>query len=199
MYAATVNGKVLTFEPVLVYRRNMIMRDRETRTVWQHATGEALRGPLQGARLEPLASEQTRWKTWRSEHPHTTVAIETADTPQSFIPPRLLNRMLLGIPTRFVAPGLTPFDRRLDGHAEVVGLALNGEARAYPLGALEAQGAIEDHLGGVAVRIVYEPQADRVRAYRANGGGWESLQVERQWWLAWSEFHPGTSVYESAQ
>jgi len=46
VYAATVRGRHLHFSPQAVWRRNMIMRDQETGTLWQQATGEALIGPL---------------------------------------------------------------------------------------------------------------------------------------------------------
>ena len=44
-------------------------------------------------------------------------------------------------------------------------------------------------------------RADRVRAFARLPDGssdWEPLRADRQWWLAWSEFHPGTSIYQDA-
>ena len=39
IFDPVVEGQRLTFEPVSVHRRNMVMRDRETGTIWQHETG----------------------------------------------------------------------------------------------------------------------------------------------------------------
>jgi hypothetical protein len=52
VFDPVVDGQRLTFEPVSVRRRNMIMRDRETGTIWQHETGEALLGRYRGRILE---------------------------------------------------------------------------------------------------------------------------------------------------
>jgi hypothetical protein len=57
VYASEVNDQRLMFEVAGVYRRNMIIRDRQTGTLWQHATGEALMGPLKGVQLQLLGGE----------------------------------------------------------------------------------------------------------------------------------------------
>jgi hypothetical protein len=109
--------------------------------------------------------------------------------------------MLWNIPARFVIPGAAGFDARLPGHDEVVGLTMAGEARAYPLALLEQRRRVEDSLGGTPIRLEYDPAADRVRAFTRPPDGssdWEPLRADRQWWLAWSEFHPGTSIYQDA-
>ncbi len=54
VFDPVVDGQRLTFEPVSVHRRNMIMRDRETGTIWQHETGEALMGKYRGKTLDLL-------------------------------------------------------------------------------------------------------------------------------------------------
>ena len=76
MYAAEVNDQRLMFEVAGVYRRNMIIRDRQTGTLWQHATGEALMGPLKGVQLQLLGGELTSWSRWKEMYPHTSMAGE---------------------------------------------------------------------------------------------------------------------------
>ncbi len=71
VYAASVDGQVLTFDARSPWRWNMIMRDRETGSLWQQATGEAVFGPLAGRQLQLLGGEQTAWAGWRDEHPQT--------------------------------------------------------------------------------------------------------------------------------
>lgn len=61
MYAATIKGQRLNFVVEAVWRRNMIIRDRETGTLWQQANGEALIGPLQGTQLQALGGELMNW------------------------------------------------------------------------------------------------------------------------------------------
>lgn len=47
----------------------------------------------------------------------------------------------------------------------VVGVAINGEARAYPLYVLDGHEAIEDTLGGVPIVVMYSPFCDAAQAY----------------------------------
>ena len=51
------------------------MRDAETGSLWSHLLGKAMRGLLAGTELELLAGSMTDWKTWRDEHPDTTVVM----------------------------------------------------------------------------------------------------------------------------
>ena len=44
----------------------MIFRDRETGTLWQQATGEAVAGPLKGATLQLLSGEILTWAGWEN-------------------------------------------------------------------------------------------------------------------------------------
>ena len=161
MYAANIAGQPLTFETAAVWRRNMIMRDRETGALWQHATGEALIGPLAGAKLEWLGGEQMTWAAWRTEHPDTVVALEPAEW-----------------------SGRAP--------------------RALVMATLRQAGVINDSLGGVNLRLTYDPTGDRVQAWRLaaaqseeeTAGAPEPLPVQRTWWKGWFEFHPATGVYQ---
>ena len=204
MYAASVAGQPLTFDVAGVWRRNLILRDRQTGTIWQQATGEAVDGPLAGAQLALLGGEEARWASWRAAHPGTAVATEPADAPQPIIPRELIERALQAIPTRFNGPGFHP-DNRLPSHTVVAGLAVRGEARAYPLRLLQKQEIVNDEVGGVAIVVWYDAVGDVVRAGKRPSAipitdrdtlrTLPSLPIQRQWWLGWSEFHPATSIY----
>lgn len=198
MYAATVNGQPLSFEVAGFWRRNMMMRDRESGSVWQEATGEAVAGPLRGTRLEPLGGQQTNWATWRNEHPETALVVEPEGAAKGIIGLLPYQRMfdLFGR-IGFTFPGLSANDTRLPSREEVAGISIAGEWRAYPLSMLRRVRVVNDELGGVPIAIVYEPGGDRVRAFQRVGDGGlpQPLAVSRVWWLAWSEFHPGTSIY----
>ncbi len=168
MYAAEVGGQHLTFEVAGVYRRNMIIRDRQTRSLWQHATGEALMGPLQGLRLIAVGGEQSSWSSWRGIHPQTTLTIEPPPKrgrhPGVIPRPRLIH-LLETLPLSMALPGQSN-DHRLDMHEEVIGVDLDGFAKAYPLDTLRTQGIANDTLGQQAISLLYDADADKVTALR---------------------------------
>ena len=166
MYAASVEGRRLLFEVAGVYRRNMILRDRQTGTLWQHATGEALMGPLKGVRLQVLGGELTRWSGWREMHPRTALAVEPVPANGRYpglIPRQRLEHLLEAFTTNYAAPGLVS-DRRLPLHEEIAGLSLAGVDKAYPLAALRERGVINDRIGGRAIAIIYDAAADHALA-----------------------------------
>ena len=47
--------------------------DQETKSLWSHILGKAMRGELEGTRLEMLPAEMVTWEAWQREHPETTV------------------------------------------------------------------------------------------------------------------------------
>jgi len=234
VYAAEVNGQRLIFQVAGVYRRNMIIRDRQTGTLWQHATGEALLGPLKGAQLQPLGGELTRWSKWKEMNPHTSLAVEPIPEHGRFpglIPRDRLEYLLETFSTNYAASGFVT-DHRLPMHEEIVGVSLAGVDRAYPLVVIRNQGVIHDRIDENSIAIVYDADADHVNAFNclvsdkiielapANGAlssldgmmrwTWmgnpltantpplQKLQIERQWWLGWVEFHPTSEVYQAA-
>jgi hypothetical protein len=224
-----VEGRDLAFEVAGLARGNMLMRDLQTGSIWQQATGEAVAGPLRGARLEPLLAEQTTWAGWRADYPATALAVPPPDADKGlirFLPFDKMTAHFAG--GEFILPGKAGRDERLPSRADVAGIVVGGEARAYPIAAFERETVINDRLGGCQIALVYDRRADRVRAFdrrqgdggelaladghlvdRAGGGRWtlrgepargegerlRPLPVERQWWMSWREFHPGTTIY----
>lgn len=165
MYAATVDGERLTFDVAGVWRRNMVMRDRQTGTIWQHATGEALAGPLRGTNLEPIGGAQLRWAAWRREYPETRLAVEPARF-TGRIPKPILMWILDSVTPNMAAPGFSPIrESSVAAHTEVAGVQIDNHARAYPLSRLQEIDVINDTLGDVPIAVVYEREADHVRVF----------------------------------
>lgn len=196
MYASIVYASnpaatlALTFDVVGVWRKNMLLQDRQTGSLWQQATGQALAGPLAGQHLQALYAEESTWGQVRVDWPHAEYATPPARR-TGLIPTALLMRMLR-ITHHLEASGLTQPDQRLDGHTVVIGVTINGLARAYPLETLKAQRHIADSLGEQTIHLTYDAAADRVHVRCGNDN---MLRYERQWWLGWSEFHPRSDIY----
>jgi len=232
IFDPVVEGQRLTFEPVSVHRRNMIMRDRETGTIWQHETGKALMGKYRGKTLEILGGELSNWRAWRTEHPETTICA----LPKGYRHPSPLGpvfeRLLDHGPEHMVGPGLFGMDQRLEQHAFIAGIVIDEIATAYPMNILHSRLIIHDQVVKHPIVIFYDAPSDRVRCFSMDalpqgtnleihdnrlhdpgtGQAWDlsgkavvgtktalvPVRVQRQWWLAWSEYHPGSQVYAAS-
>jgi hypothetical protein len=203
IYNPVVRGRRLTFEPVTVRRRNMVMKDRETGSVWQHETGLCLIGELKGEQLQILPSEMCNWTTWFSEHPDTTVCFP----PDGYRHPSPLGfffeKFLDHGPEHVVGPGITKLDKRLGQHEFIIGIIVGGIPKAYPLARLIEQGTIKDTVAGISVTLVYDKKANRVKAFteiekrsKEDHTQLEPIPIVRQWWLAWSEYHPESDLFD---
>lgn len=168
----------------------MVMRDTQTGTIWQHATGEAIDGSLKGTRLNVLAGWETTWGFLRKAYPNAYYVRE----PEKFtglIPKPILQR-LLGITNWANLNGLSASDNRLRPHDIVIGVVIKGTAKAYLLDTLRNNRIVVDQVGGETIQIVYDEAGGQVTVVAENGA---RLKHERQWWSGWSEFHPRSEIY----
>ena len=49
------------------------MMDMQTRSLWSHILGEAMKGRLKGKLLTPILSDMATWDAWKRAYPETTV------------------------------------------------------------------------------------------------------------------------------
>lgn len=166
-----MNGEVLEFGTSgLLYRSNKLMYDRGTKTLWVQFLGQPVVGPLadSGIELEVLPVLLTTWREWQASHPDTTVLnINTGIYPA----------LAYG---QEEEPGSAYFEYRqspetlfpvwqrsdlLPTKAQVLGLNVNGQTRAYPLPPLRQEPVINDSLGGKNLVVVTVGKAGGARAY----------------------------------
>ena len=73
-----------------------------------------------------------------------------------------------GIPSidnpKFNTAQTTPFDRQ----ETVIGVVINGEAKAYPLGIMNWHEIVNDRIGGVNISVSYCPLCDTIVAFERN-------------------------------
>ena len=133
MYDRRIAGKELTFGVSgKLHANSLIMYDHQTESLWSHLVGAAITGPLKGEKLKPLRSMFTRWSTWKTFYPDSRVlnngrsSIFTLRDPyESYY--RSADTGI--IPTRLA-------DKRIYPKEYVLGLVLNGKAKAFPFSAL---------------------------------------------------------------
>jgi uncharacterized protein DUF3179 len=66
-------GRVLSMAVAGVYNGTILLKDRDTGTLWAPFSGRALEGPLAGERLERLPLSLSHWDEWAAGRPTTEV------------------------------------------------------------------------------------------------------------------------------
>jgi hypothetical protein len=189
-----VNGQETVFGVSgLLYKQDLVLYDALTDSLWSQIEARAIRGPKTGTSLDLVPSSLTTWKTWREEHPDTlvlrpppesnTVSGRTA-TRNYDVPPYLGYAY-----TERIGIGGEYDDDRLHPKAQVVGVAADGVAKAYPLERVVRQGVVNDRVGDHPVvvtavddetLVAYDRRVGgRVRRFGRSGG--ELLAAGTRW------------------
>lgn len=159
-------GKALTFTLAGLKGSNFMMRDRQTGSRWQQATGEAFEGPLKGSRLALYPFLLTTWEEWRSRHPDTLALVAEPD--RIGVYQRVATRTArsrIGGRGRTPRGGVLREDPRLPNYEQVMGLEVGGAHKAYPLARLKEQPVINDQVGSEPVLLVYDAHSDTTTAF----------------------------------
>ena len=170
MFRAAIKGRPLQFDNAGLVGGNEVFKDRETGSRWQQSSLEAISGPLQGEHLELFPFLLTNWSEWRRLHPGTLVL-----KPLPGYADRIAARneqIRRGLSGEGEAPdGVLRRDSRLKPRTMILGLAVEGADRAYPLNLLRESRVINDNLGGLPILIVHQPGSDTTTAFRARSNG----------------------------
>lgn len=193
VYNPIVKGQRLNFDVLGVYRRNMVMMDRETGTVWQQGTGEAVYGNLKGSQLEILPYQQTTISEWLTQYPNSLIAKESAEVKNGIFSKERLMKMMK-ITEHLIAPGKTNLEG-LPLRETVFGIELNGVSKAYPVSELKKKSNFADQLGNTEVIITYNPRNNFMIANVTETG--KIIPVQSHWWFGWKEFHPDTEIWKA--
>ena len=137
------------------------MRDEETGSWWQQITGEAIQGPLQGQRLRAVPHDELTFALWKNEQPGGRVLRPVAALQQAGQYPSDWENEVGKMPVRITAR----LDGALEPRALVAGVSRNGQAKAYPLAALQQQSPIMDTLGGKPMLLLVGDDKKSVRAF----------------------------------
>ena len=191
-FESRVAGRALRFGVSgLLYNSDVLLYDRETQSLWSQIRAQAVTGPLKKQILTSVPIVHTTWANWRARHPDTLVLSQNTGYAREYErdPYEGYDKSAqLIFPVRFRAEGFHPKER-------VLGIVLNGKAKAYPFVEL-AKGApeIRDTLGGHAIRIRYSREHQSAEAFGAQG---QPLAATTLFWFAWAAFHPATAIYRA--
>jgi hypothetical protein len=162
-----VSGRVLHFYLAGINNQNFLMRDKETGTWWQQITGKAIYGPLRGATLDLVPSDELTFGEWKSEVSEGKVLDEV---------PKYIKQYdsnwepeIAKLPLVITFPGT-----ELKSRDVVVGLQIDGPGRAYPWETMLKQSPIMDHVKGMPILVAVGPDKKSFRVFVARVNGNEA-------------------------
>ena len=215
-FEPVVDGRPETFRLVGMDHWNAMLEDSHTGSWWRQATGEAVAGPLQGARLPELPAAQMSLGTWTALHPDTLV-MEPDPAAAEFYDPQA--RFERGeSQSALTGTVREPWQDK----SWVVGVQLGGAAKAWDWNALVQARVINDVVGGRPLVLVLAPDGSSFAAFERpsaseefalegdslSGAGrtWDLAGRDRadpsrrltvvpayqEFWHSWRTFHPDT-------
>jgi uncharacterized protein DUF3179 len=163
VFRADVDGRALTFDLAGLKGSNFVMRDLQTNSEWQQATGEAFTGPLRGKRLAKVPFLITTWGEWRARHPRTLALVPEPEHQSEYA--RMAQMMARFSFGRSSEPASLRKDPRLPAYEQIAGLETGGMQKAYPFSVLRKQSVVNDQVGTTPVLLVYVASIDTITAF----------------------------------
>lgn len=223
MWARTVQGQRLTFHLAGIHNQNFLMRDEESGSFWQQVTGRCIAGPMRGAQLERVHSDELALAQFVEEAPQGSVLVGDAAFAEEYAPD--WEAGIAKLPTV-----VDTSDSGMGPRSLVAGIVGEGQARAYRAEDLEATPVLLDEVGGVPVLVwsrggrslrVFERRIEGATLLLApageglrdaeTGSVWDArgcatagaragqcmrgVQVLWDFWFDWRAYNPETSVY----
>ncbi|CCQ89971.1 conserved hypothetical protein [Nitrospina gracilis 3/211] len=190
VFSREVNGRAMTFGVSgLLYQSDVLLYDRQTESLWSQIKQEAVAGSLTATRLNLLPSTHTTWSHWKEKHPDTLVL--STDTGY--------NRDYSRDPyeayyeSRQLMFGVSKVSARYHPKEQVIGIVIDGQAKAWPFSELEkARLPVKDEVGGQTIRVRFDAETNTAVIENTTG---RELPSVVGFWFAWYAFHPKTEVF----
>jgi len=183
-------GRELTFAVSgLLFQSDVLMYDRQTETLWSQLGLKAVAGKLVGQDLIWLPAEHLKWKAWRAKYPRGQVLSNDTGYDRDY--GNLPYGSYESSPrTMFPVPQPR---KELPTKEWIIGIMVNGRAKAYPLATLPSDTTVEDVVGGITLRVTFDRQTGSFNALRLDTG--EAVPFTRAYWFAWQAFNPTTDLW----
>lgn len=188
-FDSKVDGQVLEFGVSgKLHNNDLVMYDRQTESLWQQITGEAIVGELFGKKLKQIPTDTMLWSQFKEEHQGGKVL--SRDTGFS----RNYDKYPYGTyeedrSVNFPIEG--GVDQTIHPKTVVYGVKVGDVSKAFTEDKLKSEKEIEDTVGGVRIKITYDN--GKVRA--ENRDSKEEIVTTRLFWFAWKAFHLDTGLY----
>jgi Protein of unknown function (DUF3179) len=188
VFDRNVHGRELSFGVSgLLYQSDLVMYDRETESLWPQIGMKAVSGAQAGAELHWVPSEHMTWRAWREAHPDGNVlsATEPGDYGRE-----AYSNYARSSETMFPVKWTRP---QLPKKSWVIGVIVNGQAKAYALDDLKKEPRIRDNVAGAQIEIAYDPARRSAEIIGKQNG--QPIPFTMAYWFAWQAFYPKTELF----
>ena len=217
VFEPLVDGKSENFRLVGMDHFNAMFEDETTKSWWRQATGEAIMGPLKGRVLPEFESSQLTLGKFFSLHPFGKVMHAEDRSKESY---DSLGRFESGRSTS----NLTRTDSiSWKAKSWVVGVEINGKAKAYDWIQLKEAKIVHDQVDGTPIVIAIASDGQSFAAFERNsddrfmirndslvtthgkydfagrgadGNNLDAVKSYQEFWHSWKTFHPETEIYK---
>ncbi len=141
-----------------LYRSNLVMYDRQTKSLWIQFTGRAVAGPFMGTELRTIPVQMVSWREVKRSHPDARVlSRDTGNTRDYGRNPYAGYDDIGSAPFLFDGEA----DDRLAPMERVVAVRIDEQTKAYRYrslvdGAADGRAVVDDEVGGRRIVVFYQ-------------------------------------------
>ena len=158
----------------LLRHSDLVMYDRQTESLWQQLSGEAIVGQMVGQRLKMIPVALIGFGQFKSEHPDAKVLSKVTGYRRDYG-----RNPYAGYDdirkTPFLYKG--PLPKKVRSMEHLVTVMINDEPVAYPFSVLKKRPVVNDEVGGIPIVVFYEETTrtalgrSKVKSGKAIGSG----------------------------
>ena len=176
----------------LLYQSDVLMYDRQTESLWTQLGMKSVSGRLAGSELTWLPSQQLTWAAWKDEHPQDKVLSNQTGHLRDYSG-AVYAWYEKSPDTMFPVPVTRT---EIPEKEWVIGLLVDGVAKAYSVQELEKDREVLDTVNNLALEISYDVDKQQVDVIeRATG---KAIPIVKVYWFAWQAFYPETELWRSS-
>ncbi|MFB6181482.1 MAG: DUF3179 domain-containing protein [Candidatus Magasanikbacteria bacterium] len=175
-----------------LWQSNLVMYDRKTDSLWSQVLGQSIKGEMAGKSLEKIPSTITTFGDWKEQYPNGKVLSEETgfsrdydDSPYG----KYHQTEATYFPTKSK-------DDRLDKKELIIGVVINGKAKAYQPPAVKKKGRVEDEFQGTTIVAEYDDSLNSLKLFKKEEGKLKRLPTISAYWFSWTAAYPNTKLYK---
>jgi len=168
VYSPIINGARQNFRLVGARHYNAIIEDQGSKTWWYQATGNAAVGKLKGEHLQELPYEQATLSAWLSRHPGSLILQPDKNYLSDYRDLKNYDR-LQSIDKDSTLKNKDSLIRR----SWMVGVIVNGQAKAYDWRHLEKRHLLNDKINNTPLVVSIEQDSLSYHAFKSTVNGKE--------------------------